>query len=140
MKQRTLKTQATFSGAGLHTGHKVTVCVRPAAENEGILFCRMDLAPELRVRASFENVRSDEMRQTAIEVGTGRVRTIEHLMATFHGLGIDNALVEIDGDEVPGMDGSALEFTQALLSAGLKGARSRLGPKTSPAQSPEDQR
>ncbi len=120
MKQRTLKTQAAFSGAGLHTGQTVSVCVRPAAENAGILFCRVDLAPDLKVKASIENVRSDEMRQTAIAVGTGRVRTIEHLMAAFHGLGIDNALVEIDGDEVPGMDGSALEFTQALLAAGLE--------------------
>lgn len=121
MKQRTLKTQAAFSGTGLHTGRKVNVCVRPAAENEGILFCRVDLAPDLKVKASIENVRTDEMRQTAIAVGTGRVRTIEHLMATFHGLGIDNALVEIDGEEVPGMDGSALEFTRLLLAAGLEG-------------------
>jgi UDP-3-O-[3-hydroxymyristoyl] N-acetylglucosamine deacetylase/3-hydroxyacyl-[acyl-carrier-protein] dehydratase len=120
MKQRTLKTHTVFEGAGLHTGRKVTVCVRPAAENAGILFCRVDLAPDLKVRASIENVRSDEMRQTAIAVGSGRVRTIEHLMAAFHGLGIDNALVEIDGEEVPGMDGSALEFTNALLAAGLE--------------------
>jgi UDP-3-O-[3-hydroxymyristoyl] N-acetylglucosamine deacetylase/3-hydroxyacyl-[acyl-carrier-protein] dehydratase len=120
MKQRTLKTHATFSGTGLHTGEKVGVCIRPAAENAGILFCRVDLAPDLRVKASIENVRSDEMRQTAIAVGDGRVRTIEHLMAAFHGLGIDNALVEIDGEEVPGMDGSALEFTDALTAAGLE--------------------
>jgi len=93
MKQRTLKNQAVFEGAGLHTGRKVTVCVRPASENAGILFCRVDLAPDLKVKASIENVCSDEMRQTAIMVGTGRVRTIEHLMAAFHGLGIDNALV-----------------------------------------------
>lgn len=120
MKQRTLKNQAVFEGAGLHTGRKVTVCVRPAAENAGILFCRVDLAPDLKVKASIENVCSDEMRQTAISVGKGRVRTIEHLMASFHGLGIDNALVEIDGEEVPGMDGSALEFTKALITAGLE--------------------
>jgi UDP-3-O-[3-hydroxymyristoyl] N-acetylglucosamine deacetylase/3-hydroxyacyl-[acyl-carrier-protein] dehydratase len=120
MKQRTLKNQAVFEGAGLHTGRKVTVCVRPAPENVGILFCRVDLAPDLKVKASIENVCSDEMRQTAISVGTGRVRTIEHLMAAFHGLGIDNALVEIDGEEVPGMDGSALEFTKSLIAAGLE--------------------
>ncbi len=120
MKQRTLKSQAVFEGAGLHTGRKVTVCVRPASENAGILFCRVDLAPDLKVKASIENVCSDEMRQTAISVGTGRVRTIEHLMASFHGLGIDNALVEIDGEEVPGMDGSAQEFTKALIAAGLE--------------------
>jgi len=120
MKQRTLKNQAAFEGTGLHTGRKVMVCVRPASENAGILFCRVDLDPDLKVKASIENVCSDEMRQTAISVGTGRVRTIEHLMAAFHGLGIDNALVEIDGEEVPGMDGSALEFTEALIAAGLE--------------------
>ena len=120
MKQRTLKNQAVFEGAGLHTGRKVTVCVRPAAENEGILFCRVDLDPDLKIRASIENVRSDEIRQTAIAVGNGRVRTIEHLMAAFHGLGIDNALVEIDGEEVPGMDGSALEFTNGLIAASFE--------------------
>ena len=103
MKQRTLKTKAVFEGLGLHTGRKVTVCVGPALENSGILFCRVDLAPGLRVKASIENVCSDEMRQTAIMAGKGRVRTIEHLMAAFHGLGIDNALVEIDGEEVPGL-------------------------------------
>jgi UDP-3-O-[3-hydroxymyristoyl] N-acetylglucosamine deacetylase/3-hydroxyacyl-[acyl-carrier-protein] dehydratase len=120
MKQRTLKNQAIFEGVGLHTGRKVTVCVRPAPENSGILFCRVDLAPDLKVRAAIENVCTDEMRQTAIKVGEGRVRTIEHLMAAFHGLGVDNALVEIDGEEVPGMDGSALEFTKALISSGLE--------------------
>ncbi len=120
MKQRTLKSQAAFEGTGLHTGRKVTVCVRPASENSGILFCRVDLAPGLKVRASIETVCSDEMRQTAILVGEGRVRTIEHLMAAFHGLGIDNALVEIDGEEVPGMDGSALDFTKALIAAGFE--------------------
>ncbi len=120
MKQRTLKNPASLEGAGLHTGRKVTVCIRPAAENQGILFCRVDLDPQLKVKASFENVRTDEMRQTAIVVGSGVVRTIEHLMAAFHGLGVDNALVEIDGDEVPGMDGSAVDFTNALVEAGLE--------------------
>src|SRR5512140_1345883 len=120
MKQRTLKTKAVFEGLGLHTGRKVTVCVGPALENSGILFCRVDLVRELKVKASIENVCTDEMRQTAIMVGNGRVRTIEHLMAAFHGLGIDNALVEIDGEEVPGMDGSALEFTKGLIAAGLE--------------------
>ncbi|MFH1799616.1 MAG: UDP-3-O-acyl-N-acetylglucosamine deacetylase [Candidatus Omnitrophota bacterium] len=120
MKQRTLKNKAVFEGLGLHTGRKVTVCVGPALENSGILFCRVDLAPDLKVKASIENVCADEMRQTAIMAGKGRVRTIEHLMAAFHGLGIDNALVEIDGEEVPGMDGSALEFTGGLMAAGLE--------------------
>lgn len=120
MKQKTLRKATLFEGTGLHTGRKVTVRISPAAENQGILFCRIDLDPNLKVRASIENVSSDEMRQTAIVVGSGRVRTIEHLMAAFHGLGVDNALVAIDGDEVPGMDGSALEFTRAILESGLE--------------------
>jgi UDP-3-O-[3-hydroxymyristoyl] N-acetylglucosamine deacetylase / 3-hydroxyacyl-[acyl-carrier-protein] dehydratase len=120
MKQRTLKNKAVFEGLGLHTGRKVTVCVGPAANNSGILFSRVDLSPDLKVKAAIENVCSDEMRQTAIMVGKGRVHTIEHLMATFHGLGIDNALVEIDGEEVPGMDGSSLEFTRGLVAAGIE--------------------
>lgn len=119
MKQRTLKNSFGFEGVGLHTGAKVTVKVSPASENSGILFSRVDLDPGLKVRASVENVRADEMRQTALAVGSGLVRTIEHLMAAFHGLGIDNALVEIDGEEVPGMDGSSLEFTQRILEAGF---------------------
>lgn len=120
MKQRTLKSPASLEGVGLHTGRKVTIHICPAEENQGILFCRVDLDPSLRVKASIENVLTDEMRQTKIVVGSGVVRTIEHLMATFHGLGVDNALVEIDGEEVPGMDGSALDFTTALLEAGLE--------------------
>ena len=120
MNQRTLKRPASFEGTGLHTGRNVSVCVKPAAPDAGILFCRVDLDPALRVKASFENVRSDEMRQTTLVVGDGRVRTIEHLMAAFHGIGIDNALVEIDGDEIPGMDGSALDFSRGLIEVGLE--------------------
>lgn len=120
MKQRTLKTHVNFEGVGLHTGRKVTITVRPAPANSGILFSRVDLDPDLKVRAVVENVRPDEMRQTALVVGKGVIRTIEHLMATFHGLGLDNALVEIDGDEVPGMDGSALDFTRGILEAGFE--------------------
>ena len=120
MNQRTLKRPASFEGTGLHTGGKVSVCVKPADANAGILFCRVDLDPALKVKASFENVRTDEMRQTALVVGNGLVRTIEHLMAAFHGIGIDNALVEIDGEEVPGMDGSAHDFSRGLVEAGLE--------------------
>lgn len=120
MNQRTLKRPVSFEGTGLHTGRNVFLCVKPASADAGILFCRTDLDPALRVKASFENVRSDEMRQTALVVGSGMVRTIEHLMASFHGVGIDNALVEIDGEEVPGMDGSALDFSRGLMEAGLE--------------------
>ncbi len=119
MKQRTLRTPVEFESTGLHTGQSVKVRVLPAEENTGIRFCRVDLDPQLKVRALIQNVRTDELRQTALAVGTGVIKTIEHLMASFHGLGIDNAVVEVNGDELPGMDGSALEFTRSLSQAGL---------------------
>lgn len=119
-KQRTLMQAAEFCGRGLHTGQEVKFRVSPAPENSGIVFCRTDLDPDLKVRASVENVRSDELRQTALVVGTGVIRTIEHLMATFHGLGIDNALVEVSGDEIPAMDGSAKDFSETFMRIGFQ--------------------
>lgn len=119
MRQRTLQTKVHLEGQGLHTGAPVKLDIHPAGENSGIQFCRVDLDVNLKVHASVKNVRSDEARQTALAVGSGLVRTIEHLMAAFHGLGIDNALVEIDGEEVPGMDGSSRVFVDAFLQAGL---------------------
>ena len=119
MKQKTLKKAVSFKGSGLHTGKEVTVQIHPSEVNSGILFSRIDLNPNLKVKASVENVRSDETRQTALVVGRGHIKTIEHLMATFHGLGIDNALVEVDGEELPGMDGSSGEFTKAFLDTGF---------------------
>ncbi|MDD5671101.1 MAG: UDP-3-O-acyl-N-acetylglucosamine deacetylase, partial [Candidatus Omnitrophica bacterium] len=119
MKQRTLQQAVAFHGLGLHTGKEVMVRVCPAEPNTGIVFARVDLDPGLRVRATFEHVQRDETRQTSLVIGTGVVRTIEHLMATFHGLGIDNAVVEVDGEELPGMDGSAKDFADAFLQAGI---------------------
>ncbi len=119
MKQKTLRGSVEFSGQGLHTGQVVHVRVLPAGPDSGIRFCRPDLNPDLHVLAHVENTHSDETRQTALKVGNGLIRTIEHLMASFHGLGIDNALVEVDGEELPGLDGSAKEFTEAFQKAGL---------------------
>lgn len=119
-KQRTLKSVISFQGQGLHTGRQVSLRVLPAPADSGILFCRTDLDAGLKVQAVVENVRSDETRQTALVVGKGLVRTIEHLMAAFHGLGVDNALVEIDGEEIPGLDGSAKKFTEAIQRVGLE--------------------
>ena len=118
--QRTLAREVSFSGQGLHTGQEVSFTVYPAPVNSGILFCRKDLDPDLKVKACVEHVRSDELRQTALVVGKGVVRTIEHLMATFHGLGIDNALVEANGDEIPAMDGSARDFCRTFMDTGFQ--------------------
>ncbi len=119
VKQKTLGKSVFFKGQGLHTGGQVDFHVHPADPDTGIVFCRVDLDPNLKVRASIVNCRSDETRQTALVIGKGIVRTIEHLMATFHGLGIDNALVEVNGEEIPGMDGSAREYVDAFMKAGL---------------------
>lgn len=117
--QKTLRQSVSLGGRGIHTGREVRLEVHPAEPNQGIVFSRVDLDPACRVQAIVENVLSDETRQTALKVGRGVVRTIEHLMATLHGLGIDNALVETDGEEIPAMDGSARDFTETFLQAGL---------------------
>ena len=118
--KKTLKESVTFEGQGLHTGRRATLTVRPGEPDSGILFCRVDLDPQLKVPALADNVRSDEMRQTALVVGDGIVRTVEHLMATFHGLGIDNAVAEVGGEELPAMDGSAKDFTEVFLRTGFQ--------------------
>lgn len=119
IKQRTIQRSITFKGQGLHTGQQVSVRVLPVDPDTGIVFSRIDLDPDLRVKAVVANVRSDEPRQTTLVVGRGVIRTVEHLMAAFHGLGIDNAIVEVDGEELPSMDGSAKDFAEALVRTGL---------------------
>lgn len=119
MQQRTLARTVSFEGEGLHTGRKVKLTIHPAEADTGIRFCRVDLNPEFKVQALAQFVRSDELRQTALVVGAGMIRTVEHLMAALHGLGVDNALVEVDGEELPAMDGSAKEYTETLVRNGL---------------------
>lgn len=120
MKQKTVAQPIFFEGQGLHTGRNVKLTIRPAAANSGVRFCRVDLDPSFSVQAVADHVRSDEMRQTALLVGKGMIRTVEHLMAALHGLGIDNAFVEVDGEELPAMDGSAKEYTESILKGGLQ--------------------
>ena len=119
IRQCTLKETVTFQGVGLHTGKRVELTLRPAAPDTGVVFVRTDLNPDLFVAATVENVQTHEVRQTSLMVGEGVVRTIEHLMASFHGLGVDNVVVEIDGEELPGMDGSAKEFAEGISRTGL---------------------
>jgi len=121
MKQKTIKNNVTFSGAGLHTGKTVHVTVKPAGENEGVSFVRLDLAGKPSIKVSPSNVVMDDKvtRCSAIESQGVRIYTIEHLMAALSALGIDNVVIEIDGDEIPGLDGSSLEFLKALDRAGI---------------------
>ena len=118
-RQYTLRESVSFQGVGLHTGKAVEVVVRPAEPGTGIVFVRSDLDPELRVPAHPDHVQFNEARQTALVVGKGILRTIEHLMAVFHGLGIDNAIVEVDGEEMPGLDGSSKEYAEVISRIGL---------------------
>jgi UDP-3-O-[3-hydroxymyristoyl] N-acetylglucosamine deacetylase len=119
IRQRTLKTKVRATGVGLHSGEKVTFVLRPAAANTGIVFTRTDLDPPPQVRAQADSV-VDTRLSTCIGVGAARVSTIEHLMSAFAGLGIDNVYVDVDGPEIPIMDGSAGPFVFLIQSAGIE--------------------
>jgi len=121
MKQRqhTLKKQVTVSGVGLHTGVHATMTFLPAKPNHGIKFQRIDLEGRPVVEADADNV-VDVSRGTTIEKGDARVNTVEHTLAALVGMEIDNCLIEIDGPEPPIMDGSSIQFMQALEEAGTE--------------------
>ena len=118
VKQRTLKTSVSVTGVGLHSGEKVTLSLRPAPVNSGIVFRRLDVKPveEIQARADLVN---DTRLSTCMEQNGVRIATIEHLMSALAGLGIDNACIEMNGAEVPIMDGSAGTFIFLLQSAGI---------------------
>lgn len=119
IKQTTLKNSIKCRGVGLHTGKKVNLTLRPAPTNEGIVFFRTDVSPTERIAAHCGNVTSTDLSTTIATSPTRpSVATIEHLMSAFAGLGIDNAYVDIDGPEVPIMDGSAAPFVFLIQSAG----------------------
>jgi len=119
MYQRTIAESVGCVGIGLHSGRKVSLKVRPAPVDNGIVFIRTDLPSSPVVKASVENV-VDTTHATTIGVGDAKVSTIEHLMASFAGLGIDNAFVEVDAPEVPIMDGSAGPLLFLLKSGGIR--------------------
>src|SRR5690554_4938191 len=106
IKQRTLKNIIRATGVGLHTGKKVYLTLRPAPADTGVVFIRTDLDPPMHIPALAENV-GDTTLSTTLVQGDVRISTVEHLMAAFSGLGIDNAFVELSAPEVPIMDGSA---------------------------------
>ena len=117
-KQKTLSTSHEFQGKGLHTGRMATMVIKPAPVNTGIVFHRVDLGENAFVEAVAENV-SSTARSTTISQGEASVSTIEHIMSAFAGMGVDNALVEIDNVEVPILDGSARYYVEAMLEDGL---------------------
>ncbi len=115
--QRSVRSTAEVRGVGLHTGAPTTVRVGPAPADAGVTFVRTDLPGAPRIPADALHV-VDRGRRTALAEGGAEVHTIEHLLSACHGLGVDNLAVEIDGIEVPGMDGSALPFVELLRRAG----------------------
>jgi UDP-3-O-[3-hydroxymyristoyl] N-acetylglucosamine deacetylase len=119
IRQRTLKNSIRATGVGLHSGEKVTLTLRPAAPNTGIIFHRSDLDPAVSITAAAENVGDTRLSTTLVRDGV-RVSTVEHLLSAVAGLGIDNLHVDVSASEVPIMDGSAGPFVFLLQSAGLE--------------------
>jgi UDP-3-O-[3-hydroxymyristoyl] N-acetylglucosamine deacetylase len=117
--QKTVKDKVVFSGIGLHSGKDVTMTLRPADSGTGVIFHRIDLSPSVSIEAIAANVVNTRL-STTIGKGGAVVSTIEHLMAALSGCGIDNVHVDIDGAEVPIMDGSAAPFVRGLKEAGVK--------------------
>lgn len=117
-KQRTIKSEFTISGVGLHTGKSVTLTIKPAAENHWFKFRRIDLEGQPIVSVDADNV-TDTSRGTTISENGASVSTIEHLMAAFIGLQIDNVMIDLDGPEVPILDGSSTIFLQKLKEIGF---------------------
>ena len=115
--QHTIKEELIISGAGIHSGQSVTMKLKPAEPNTGIVFQRIDLPGKPTVKADVDNV-IDTNRSTTIEANGARISTIEHLMAALVGTQIDNCLIELDDEEVPILDGSAKLFVEALEKTG----------------------
>ena len=115
LTQKTIKNNISFSGISLHSGLDVNVCIKPASPNNGIVFKRVDLKSNNLVYPNFMNVTNTSLNTTIKNEFGVKVSTIEHLMCALFGLGIDNALIEIDNEEVPILDGSAKLFIEKIL-------------------------
>ncbi len=120
LNQKTIKNPISFIGVGLHTGLSVNVTIKPALPDTGIIFKRVDLKKNNLVYPNFLNVSNTSLNTTITNEFGNKVSTIEHLMGALFGLGIDNALIELDNEEVPILDGSAKEFIEKIIPAGFE--------------------
>jgi len=120
LTQKTIKNKVTFAGVALHSGLNVNICIKPAKPNFGIVFKRVDIKENNLVFPNFMNVTNTSLNTTIENEFGVKVSTIEHLMGALFRLGIDNALIEIDNEEVPILDGSAKEFIEKIISIGLE--------------------
>ncbi|WP_368902994.1 UDP-3-O-acyl-N-acetylglucosamine deacetylase, partial [Proteus mirabilis] len=123
IKQRTLKRIVQATGVGLHTGKKVTLTMRPAPANTGVIYRRTDLNPPVDFPADAKSVRDTMLCTCLVNEDDVRISTVEHLNAALAGLGIDNIVIEVDAPEIPIMDGSAAPFVFLLLDAGIEELR-----------------
>ncbi|OUU24845.1 MAG: hypothetical protein CBC13_02855 [Planctomycetia bacterium TMED53] len=122
--QHTIKEETVFKGPGLHSGIDTTVRLLPGEPDSGITFVRTDVGPDMKIPLNLETLRKHP-RRTAFGVGDVEVHTCEHLLSVLHVLGVENAVIEIDGEEVPGMDGSSLPFLEGIGESGLEPQGSR---------------
>ena len=120
LTQKTIKKPISFQGVGLHSGKIVNLCLKSAEPDTGIVFKRVDLNTNNLVYPSFNNVTNTSLNTTISNEFGAKVSTIEHLMGALFCLGVDNAVIEIDGEEVPILDGSAKEFIEKILVSGLE--------------------
>jgi UDP-3-O-[3-hydroxymyristoyl] N-acetylglucosamine deacetylase len=118
--RKTLAAVSVCAGIGLHSGKRVRMVLKPAAPGTGIHFLRSDLTGDNRIAAHVDNVSTVRLGTTIANEAGASVATVEHLMSAFAGLGVDDAIVEIDGPETPAMDGSAAPFVELIRQAGLK--------------------
>ena len=123
LNQKTINAVVNFSGVGLHSGKVVNLCLRPAEPNSGIIFKRIDVTNNNIVYPNFNNVTNTSLNTTISNEFGVKVSTIEHLMGALFGLGIDNALIEIDNEEVPILDGSAKTFVKKIFESGIKSSQ-----------------
>jgi len=119
LTQKTVKRNISFSGIALHSGLNVSVSIKPAEPDFGIVFKRVDLKINNIIYPNFNNVTNTSLNTTIENEFGAKVSTIEHLMGALFGLGIDNALIEIDNEEVPILDGSAKVFIEKIIASGL---------------------
>jgi UDP-3-O-[3-hydroxymyristoyl] N-acetylglucosamine deacetylase len=117
--QRTLKSDVSLNGVGLHSGKPTRVILRPAGPNRGVTFVRIDLPNQPEISAHYKNIVNTQLA-TTLGSGKATISTVEHVLAAFQGLGIDNAVIEVDGAEVPIMDGSSEPFCRAIESVGTE--------------------
>jgi UDP-3-O-[3-hydroxymyristoyl] N-acetylglucosamine deacetylase len=118
LKQQTIAEPIKTVGIGLHSGNRSNLFLKPAPIDSGITFVRLDIEPLLPIPGKAENI-TDTRLASVLQIGEHRISTVEHLLSACSGLGIDNLLVEVDGEEIPIMDGSAASFLFLIQSAGI---------------------